>query len=68
MSLFEQLQTVLSTTLKVPAENITPETISEDIPSWDSLGQINLILALEEFANLNSVAAIEAYLRKAGAS
>jgi acyl carrier protein len=78
MSLFERLQTTIATTLKVAPAKITPTTRDEDLPSWDSLGQVNLIMALEqtfgvyieveEFANLNSVPAILAYLESNGAA
>lgn len=78
MSLFERLQTTLSTTLKVPPEAITPQTRDEDLPSWDSLGQVNLIMALEQtfgvyievedFGELNSVPAILEYLGRNGAN
>lgn len=76
MSTFETLQQTLSTTLKVPAAKITATTRHEDLPSWDSLGQVNLIMALEEtfgvyvdveeFGNLNSVPAILDYLARQG--
>lgn len=74
MSLFDTLQKTLATTLKVPPEKITPTTRDEDIPSWDSLGQVNLIMALEQtfdiyievedFVNLKSVPQIMDYLTK----
>ena len=76
MSTFDKLQQTLATTLKVPAAKITATTRDEDIPSWDSLGQVNLIMALEEtfgvyvdveeFGNLNSVPAILGYLASQG--
>ena len=76
MSLFAQLQSTIANTLNVPAAAITPDTRDEDLPSWDSLGQVNLIMALEqtfgvfieveEFGNLNSVPAILAYLQRNG--
>lgn len=78
MSLFDTLQATLAATLKVPAAKITPTTRDEDIPAWDSLGQVNLIMALEqtfdlyieveEFGNLNSVPAILGFLGKQGVS
>ncbi len=76
MSLFETLQATLAATLKVPPAKITASTRDEDIPAWDSLGQVNLIMALEqtfdiyieveEFGNLNSVPAILEFLGKQG--
>ena len=78
MTLFDKLQATIASTLKVPPAKITPTTKSEDLPSWDSLGQVNLIMALEqtfdvyieveEFANLNSVPAILEHLGKNGVS
>ncbi len=76
MSTFERLQQTIATTLKVAPAKITETTRDQDLPAWDSLGQVNLIMALEqefgvyieveEFGNLNSVPAILAYLGKQG--
>jgi acyl carrier protein len=76
MNSFAQLQSLIATTLKVPASAITPQTRNEDVASWDSLGQVNLIMALEqsfdlevdveEFAELTSVSAILKYLSRQG--
>lgn len=77
MSLFARLQPVIAGTLKVPPGQITTETTHEDIPAqWDSMGQVNLIMALEEafgvyiepedFERLKSVPAILAYLAAQG--
>lgn len=78
MSLFDKLQTTIAATLKVPPEKVTPTTRDEDLPSWDSLGQVNLIMALEQtfdlyievedFAELKSVPAILDYLARQGAA
>jgi len=78
MTLFEKLQKTLGTTLKVPADRITATTRDQDLPSWDSLGQVNLIMAIEQefdiaievedFGDLNSVPAILQYLGKQGLS
>jgi acyl carrier protein len=78
MSLFERLQSVIGNTLKVPPAQIQPTTTHEDIPAqWDSMGQVNLIMTLEEsfgvyiepedFERLKSVPAILAYLEAQGA-
>ena len=74
MSLFEQVQDAIAVTLKVPASKITEETTSEDLAAWDSLGHVNLMMALEQtfdifldvedFSKLNSVPAIIDYLKK----
>ena len=76
MTTFEKLQETIATTLQVPPAKVTEVTRDQDLPAWDSLGQVNLIMALEEkfgvyievedFASLNSVPAILAHLRKQG--
>lgn len=76
MSLFERLQQTIATTLKVPAARITPSTRDEDLPAWDSLGQVNLMMAIEQtfdlmievedFEQLKSVPAILDYLGRQG--
>jgi acyl carrier protein len=77
MSLFERLQPVIAATLKLPPAAIGPTTGHDDIPAnWDSLGQVNLIMSLEEafgiyvepehFERLKSVPAILQYLDEQG--
>ena len=77
MSLFERLRPVIAATLKLPLASITPTTGHEDAPAnWDSLGQVNLIMSLEEtfgvyvepehFERLKSVPAILQYLDEQG--
>ena len=76
MTTFEKLQQTIGATLKLPPAKITATTRDQDLPAWDSLGQVNLIMALEqefgvqveieEFGELNSVPAILVYLGKPG--
>lgn len=77
MSTFEQLRDVIAATLKVPQDMITETTKDEDISgSWDSIGHVNLMMALEQtfgiyldvedFTKLNSVPAILQYLEDQG--
>lgn len=76
MTTFEKLQKTIATTLKVAPAKVTETTRDQDLPAWDSLGQVNLIMALEqefdvyieveEFGNLNSVPAILAFLGQQG--
>lgn len=78
MTTFDKLQPIIAATLKVAPAKITETTRDQDLPAWDSLGQVNLIMALEQefgvyievedFGNLNSVPAILAYLGQQGAS
>jgi acyl carrier protein len=74
MTTFEQLQQVIATTLNIAPQKITETTTDEDIAAWDSLGHVNLMMALEQtfdiyldvedFPLLNSVPAIIQYLQK----
>jgi acyl carrier protein len=72
MQHFEALRSLLSQTLKIPADRITPDTAAADLPAWDSLAHVNLMMSLEqafdimldveEFPELMSVRAILARL------
>ena len=72
MDLFDSVQHVISSTLKVAADKITRETSDKDLAAWDSLAHINLMMSLEQtfdlilevedFAQLTSVPAILKYL------
>lgn len=76
MSLFARVQTVVAGTLKLPVTRITETTRDEDLPAWDSLGQVNLMMALEQsfgvyievedFEKLTSLPAILKYLGEHG--
>jgi acyl carrier protein len=76
MDLFQKIQYVIATTLKVSPDNITRETSEKDLASWDSLAQVNLMMSLEQtfdlflevedFPRLTSVPAILEYLREQG--
>ena len=76
MSIFEQLQETIATTLKVSKDRITETTSNENLGAWDSLGQVNLMMALEQtfdfflevedFQKLTSVSAIMKYLKDQG--
>jgi acyl carrier protein len=39
---------VISDLFNVPAESLTPASSAETIELWDSIGHLNLVLALEE--------------------
>lgn len=76
MSVFEQLREAIAITLKVPPGAITETTKDEDIPAWDSLGHLNLMMTLEQtfdvvldvedFDKLKSVPAMIEYLKGQG--
>jgi acyl carrier protein len=76
MTAFDRLRDTIATTLGVPADKIHEHTAQADVPSWDSLGHINLMVAIEntfdivleaeDFADLTSVPAILAHLNQPG--
>ena len=73
---FERLQSFMATTLKVPAARISLTTSQDNLPAWDSLGHVNLMMTLEQtfglyievedFEKLGSVRAILDYLERNG--
>jgi acyl carrier protein len=76
MNLERQVQHLIATTLKVPMERVGPGAASDNLPAWDSVGQVNVIMALEqtfdiyiepeEFGRFTSVKAILEYLDARG--
>ena len=76
LNAFDQLRSALAATLKVPASEITETTKQQDLPAWDSLGHVNLMMTLEQtfdillevedFEKLTSVPAMIDYLRRQG--
>ena len=76
MDVFDQVQHVIATTLKVTPDKISRETSDKDLASWDSIAHVNLMMGLEqtfdvlleveEFAQLTSVPAILEYLTGQG--
>jgi acyl carrier protein len=76
MDLFEKIQNVIASTLKVTPDKITRETSDKDLVAWDSLAHVNLMMGLEQtfdlflevedFTQLTSVPAILEYLREQG--
>lgn len=75
MNNFTKLQEIIALTFGVPAGEITQTTARDDVPAWDSVGHLNLMLALEDafgltldiedMARLTSVPAILEYLAQA---
>jgi len=76
MGLFEKIQYMMATTLKVSPDKISRETSDKDLASWDSLAHVNLMMSLEQtfdlflevedFPKLTSVPAILEYVRGQG--
>lgn len=76
MSLYPRLRDTIAATLKVGADAVGETTAADDLAAWDSLGHVNLMMALEQtfgvyievedFENLRSVPAILDYLARNG--
>jgi acyl carrier protein len=69
-----RIQTLVAEALQVPPDMVTPDLAFGDIPQWDSLGHMEVVLRLEEqfgvavdadtIARLISVPEIYAYLQE----
>jgi len=46
--LIEQVQATLAEALQVPIEEITPELALGDLPQWDSMGHMEVMMLLEQ--------------------
>ena len=76
MNTFERLRDAIAQTLEISPDTIAQTSTHEDLAGWDSLGHVNLMMALEQtfdvqldvedFPKLNSVPAILEYLRAQG--
>ena len=76
MPIFDQLREAIAETLNIPPETVTPQSSAETLDAWDSLGQVNLMMTLEQtfdlmldvedFQRLNSVPVIIEYLEEHG--
>ena len=72
----DRLCEILCDVFRIPAETYHPQLTSADVPSWDSVLHITLLLTLEQTFNvsfdpsvgaqLTSVPAIKAALRERG--
>ncbi len=76
MNVFERVRDTMAGTFNLEPGTVTENTRQTDVNKWDSLGHINLMVALEgefdlglepeDFAKLTSVPAILTYLRAQG--
>ena len=74
MSRYDQIREIIAATLKINPERISETSTSEDLPEWDSLAHVNLMMAIEQtfdidleiddFPELVSVSAIISYLER----
>lgn len=44
----QQVQAALAEALRVPSEEVTPELAFGDLPQWDSMGHMEVMMVLEE--------------------
>ncbi len=71
-----KLLSVLSNVFEIPAERFDENTSPKNLPQWDSLATVNLVVALEkefsytfsmdEIVRLQNVGAIDQLLREKG--
>jgi len=71
-----QVQTALTQALRLPPEQVTPELAFGDLPQWDSMGHMEVMMVLEAqfgveinaetIAALTSVPAICTYIQENG--
>jgi acyl carrier protein len=72
----KRVQDILAEALQVPPDEISPQLAFGDLPQWDSMGHMEVIMRLEEsfgievnadtIAGLTSVPAICSYLEEQG--
>jgi citrate synthase len=75
-NLTNQIQELLAESLRVPTDQVTQELAFGDLPQWDSMGHMEVMMALEAqfgveinadtIAALISIPAIAAYIRENG--
>lgn len=49
---FEAVQALITELFQLPPAEVTPETQFGDFPAWDSMGHMDLIMALESQFNV----------------
>lgn len=72
----ERIQMLLVEALQVPPEQVTPDLQFGDLPQWDSMGHMEIMILLESsfgveinadtIADLTSSSAIREYLKENG--
>jgi acyl carrier protein len=75
-ALVERVQAALAGALQIPTPDVTPDLDFGDLPQWDSMGHMEVMLALEEqfgvevsadtISALTSIPAICAYIEANG--
>jgi acyl carrier protein len=74
--LTEKIQAVLAEALQIPPDIVTPDLALGDLPQWDSMGHMEVMMFLEQhfgveinndtIAELTSVPAIRRYIEENG--
>ena len=74
MNILNQVIQIVADTLNLPASSIKEDSSADNIDLWDSLAQVNLMIAIEQtfdiqlevedFIGLTSVGAIASYIEK----
>ncbi len=74
MSILDQVKQTIADTLNTSSSSITKDSSAENTDAWDSLAQVNLMIALEhtfditldveDFMKLNSVKSITKFIEE----
>lgn len=48
MDVLDSLRELIALAFDVPRETVTQQTVQADIPAWDSVGHLNLMLMFED--------------------
>lgn len=74
MNLLDQVRVVIAETIDIPESDVTESSTSDSIDKWDSMAQVNLMMAIEQafdlelevedFMELNSVAKIVQFVEQ----
>jgi citrate synthase len=75
-TLVEEIQGVLADALQIPEDQVSPDLAFGDLPQWDSMGHMEVMMSLETrfgieinaetIAALTSIAAIRDYIQENG--
>ncbi len=76
MTLLDRVRQEVAATLNVPLASVTEQTAADNLPAWDSLGHVNLMMSIEQafdiqldvddFPRLTSVSSIVQHLSQQG--
>ena len=48
MAIAERLANIFDEVFGLDPEKFSPDAVPEDVPNWDSIGHMNLVMALEK--------------------